>query len=96
MLPLCSAPLTALLVAREVEDCPMMDRIILGYHNVTPIGLKLRQDFFLKISFLVAKEEQQPPYGVPTRVRGAPAPWGALRECWTKGTSPSHAMEAKD
>ena len=28
--------------------------------------------FFLKISFLAAKEEQQPPYGVPTRVRGAP------------------------
>ena len=26
---------------------------------------------FLKISFLAAKEEQQPPYGVPTRVRGA-------------------------
>ena len=34
MLPLCSAPLIALLVAGEVEDCPMMDRILLGYHNI--------------------------------------------------------------
>ena len=35
MLPLCSAPLIALLVAGEVEDCSMMDRIILGYHNIS-------------------------------------------------------------
>ena len=28
--------------------------------------------FFLKISFLVAEEGHQPPYGGPTRVRGAP------------------------
>ena len=34
MLPLCSAPLIALLVAGEVEDCSMMDRIMLGYHNI--------------------------------------------------------------
>ena len=33
MLPLCSAPLIALLVAGEVEDCPMMDMVMLGYHN---------------------------------------------------------------
>ena len=32
MLPLCSAPLIALLVAGEVEDCSMVDRIMLGYH----------------------------------------------------------------
>ena len=32
MLPLCSAPLIALLVAGEVEDCFMMGRILLGYH----------------------------------------------------------------
>ena len=37
MLPLCSAPLIALLVAGEVEDCFMMDRIMLGYHNISYI-----------------------------------------------------------
>ena len=35
MLPLCSAPLTALLVVGEVEDCSMLDRIMLGYHNIS-------------------------------------------------------------
>ena len=35
MLPLCSAPLIALLVAGEVEDCPIVDRIMLGYHNIS-------------------------------------------------------------
>ena len=35
MLPLCSAPLIALLVAGEVEDCSMMDRFLLGYHNIS-------------------------------------------------------------
>ena len=35
MLPLCSAPLIALLVAGEVEDCSMMDRMMLGYHNIS-------------------------------------------------------------
>ena len=35
MLPLCSAPHIALLVADEVEDCSMMDRIMLGYHNIS-------------------------------------------------------------
>ena len=35
MLPLCSAPLIALLVVGEVEDCSMMDRIMLGYHNLS-------------------------------------------------------------
>ena len=29
-----SAPLIALLVAGEVEDCSMVDRIMLGYHNI--------------------------------------------------------------
>ena len=28
-------PLIALLVAGEVEDCPMVDRIMLGYHNIS-------------------------------------------------------------
>ena len=28
-------PLIALLVAGEVEDCSMMDRIMLGYHNIS-------------------------------------------------------------
>ena len=31
----CSAPLIALLVAGEVEDCYMVDRIMLGYHNIS-------------------------------------------------------------
>ena len=31
----CSAPLTALLVAGEVEDFSMVDRIMLGYHNIS-------------------------------------------------------------
>ena len=35
MLPLCSATLIALLVAGEVEDCSMMDKIMLGYHNIS-------------------------------------------------------------
>ena len=35
ILPLCSAPLIALLVAGEVEDCSMVDRIVLGYHNIS-------------------------------------------------------------
>lgn len=35
MLPLCSAPLIALLVAGEVEDCSMVDMICLGYHNIS-------------------------------------------------------------
>ena len=35
MLPLCSTPLIALLVAGEVEDCSMMDMIMLGYHNIS-------------------------------------------------------------
>ena len=35
MLPLCPAPLIALVVAGEVEDCSMMDRIMLGYHNIS-------------------------------------------------------------
>ena len=35
MLPLCSAPLIVLLVLGEVEDCSMVDRIMLGYHNIS-------------------------------------------------------------
>ena len=31
----CSAPLIVLLVAGEVEDCFMVDRIMLGYHNIS-------------------------------------------------------------
>ena len=31
----CSAPLITLLVAGEVEDCSMVDRIMLGYHNIS-------------------------------------------------------------
>ena len=35
MLPLFSAPLIALLVVGEVEDCSMVDRVMLGYHNIS-------------------------------------------------------------
>ena len=35
MLPLCSAPLIAFLVAGEVEDFFMVDRVLLGYHNIS-------------------------------------------------------------
>ena len=31
------SPLIALLVAGEVEDCSMVDRIMLGYHNISYI-----------------------------------------------------------
>ena len=37
MLPLCSATLIELLVAGDVEDGSMMDRIMLGYHNISYI-----------------------------------------------------------
>ena len=37
MLPLCSAPLIALLVAGEVEDFSMVDRVLWGYHNISYI-----------------------------------------------------------
>ena len=37
MLLFCSAPLIALLIAGEVEDCSMMDRIMFGYHNISYI-----------------------------------------------------------
>ena len=35
MLPLLLSPLIALLVVGEVEDCSMVDRIMLGYHNIS-------------------------------------------------------------
>ena len=63
--------------------------LILAFHrflyfrkSVTPIGLKLGHDFYPDIGFLAAKEGHQLPYGVATRVRGAPAPWGAPPASW--------------
>ena len=48
-------------------------RFVYIWRSVTPIGLKHSPSFFfLKISFLAAKEEQQPAYGWPTRGAGAP------------------------
>ena len=41
-----------------------------------------RPDFSPKISFLAEKEERQPPYGWPTRVRGAPRGAGAPPASW--------------
>ena len=37
MLPLCSTPLIALLVAGEVEDCSMTDRILVGIAQISLI-----------------------------------------------------------
>ena len=51
-----------------------LSRFFYNRRSVTPIGLKFEHDFYPDISFLVAKEGQQPPYRVSTRVRGAPAP----------------------
>ena len=56
---------------------------ILAFHRflysrrfVTPIGLNFGHDFYRDISFLAAKEGHKPPYGVATRVKGAPpASW---------------------
>ena len=39
-------------------------------------------NFLPKISFLAAKEGHQPPYGWPTRVRGAPGGTGAPPASW--------------
>ena len=47
-------------------------RFLYSRRSVTPIGLKFWHDLYPEISFLVAKEGHQPPYGWPTRVRGAP------------------------
>ena len=52
-------------------------RFFYNRRSVTPIGLKLEHNFYQDISFLAAKEGQQTPYGVSTRFRGAPSPWGA-------------------
>ena len=43
-----------------------------GISNGIQTEWNLRRDFFPKISFLAAKEEQQPPYGGPTSGAGAP------------------------
>ena len=47
-------------------------RFLYSRRSVTPIGLKFWHDLYPEISFLAAKEGHQPPYGVVTRVRGAP------------------------
>ena len=58
---------------------PFLRSLILPFHrflnsrrSVTPIGLNFGHDIDTDISFLAAKEGYQPPYGVATRVRGAP------------------------
>ena len=51
-------------------------RFLYSRRSITLIGLKFGHDFCPDISFLAAKEGHQPPYGVATRVRGAPpASW---------------------
>ena len=56
---------------------------ILAFHHflysrrsVTPIGLNFGHDLHPDISFLAVKEGLQLPYGVSTRVQGAPDPLG--------------------
>ena len=53
-------------------------RFLNSRRSVTPIGLNFGHDFYPDISFLAAKEGHQAPYGVSTRVRGAPLPCGPL------------------
>ena len=60
----------------------LFHRFVYIWRSVTPIGLKPSPRFFPKNSFLAAKEEQQPPYGGPTRVRGAPRGAGAPPASW--------------
>ena len=51
-------------------------RFFYNRRSVTPIGLNFGHDLYPEISFLAAKEGLQPPYGVATRVQGAPpASW---------------------
>ena len=47
-------------------------RFLYSRRSVTSIGLKFEHGFYLDISFLAVKEGKQPPYGVSTRVKGAP------------------------
>ena len=51
-------------------------RFFYNRRSVTPIGLNFGHDLYPEISFLVAKEGLQPPYGVAMRVQGAPDPLG--------------------
>ena len=51
-------------------------RFFYNRRSVTPIGLNFGHDLYPEISFLVANEGLQPPYGVATRVQGAPDPLG--------------------
>ena len=58
------------LVLRSV--LALFHRFVYIWRSVTPIGLKLRRDFFPNISFLAEKEERQLPYGGLTRVGARP------------------------
>ena len=62
-------------------------RFLNSRRSVTPLGLKFSHDFYLDISFLAVKEGHQPPYGVGTRVRGAPAPLGCAPASWAPRAS---------
>ena len=48
------------------------NRVLNSWRSVAPIGLNFGHVLYPEISFLAAKEGLQPPYGVATRVRGAP------------------------
>ena len=62
-------------------------RFLYSRRSVTPIGLKFWHDIYPDISFLAAKEGHQPPYGWPTRVRGAPGGAGAPPASWPPWSS---------
>ena len=47
------SPLIALLVAGEVEDCSMVDRIMLGYHNIS---------YLINVSIYIGKGWKARPY----------------------------------
>ena len=62
-------------------------RFLNSRRSVTSIGLNFQHDFYPDISFLAAKEGHQLPYGVSTRVRGAPAPLGRAPTLWAPRAS---------
>ena len=57
-------------------------RFLNSQRSVTPIGLNFGHNLYPDISFLAAEEGHQPPYGWPTRVRGAPRGAGAPPASW--------------
>ena len=68
----------SLFLSGSAFSLALFHRFVYTWRSVTPIGLKPSPCFFLNISFLVAKEERQPPYGGLTRVGARPKGGGCL------------------